>query len=110
MTDVQFIKHRLPADHGFTDNEIEEELAETYNLDNKFLALASLLERLASSDRYQSESIGNYSHSGPLLMERAAYWRGQANTPSTADDQIKFIKATGLDFMPTVLYFGTELG
>ncbi len=108
MSDLDFIKNRLPADHGFTEPDIAAEYAANDN--NKFLTLGALFDRLAAGSNYKSESIGNYSYNDPLYQHKADYWRGQSNDPGTADDRITFVKATGLDFVTTSYSSGTELG
>lgn len=108
--DLDFIKNRLPSDHGFIDSDITSELVANDN--NKYYTLAALYERLAANDRYASESIGNHSYSNPLLMDRAAFWRNYTpiNATGVTGSTITFVPATGLAFTNVPLSFGTELG
>lgn len=108
MSDLDWIKNRLPANHGFTDPEITAELNDNGGI--RTLALAALFERLSRNDRYLSESIGDYSYNTSLLLDKAAYWRNHSDTSTPQPTQISFIPATGLDFMTTNTSLGTELG
>lgn len=86
MDKETWIADRLPTGHGFSSDKITEVLADPEGADGvKELALADLLEQLASQDRYKTVSIGNTSYSDPILMERARIWRGRAPIVATAD-------------------------
>lgn len=79
MDDITWITNRLPEGHGFTSGYVQQVLNDEAGADGvRELALADLLEELASQDRYNTVSIGGTSYSNPLLMERAKIWRSRA--------------------------------
>lgn len=108
---LKFIKDRLPADHGFTDPDIEGEYEAAS--ESKYEALALLWERLAASDKYGSVSVGSMSYSNPLMIERARYWRSQGadiEDGTAGNSSITFIPATGIPLLESASGFGEELG
>lgn len=100
MDTLAWVSNRLPEDHGFSPEYIQAVLDDPDGANGvKELAVAELLEELASQDRYRTVSIGNTSHSDPLLMERAQIWRSRApvsDIPSgTGPGSISFIPILG---------------
>lgn len=99
-TPAQWIKDRLPSNAIFSDDRTVD-VAITDALEDsgqvKELALADLLEQLASNDLYETYKEGDVTWSKPLLEAKAVYWRGLVEA---GDSLISFVPAT---YHPTAL-------
>lgn len=71
---LTIVRNRTTDDiEELSDDKINEFLEQ--HADNVDLATAEALEYMARTDRYNSESRGNVSTSGPTLMAKAAIYR-----------------------------------
>lgn len=100
MSDEDWIKLQLPAGASFTKNGVTLTVAQavtaalTDNDDNRFLAVADLLDMLAADEGRKTETIGPYSRSTEAnLIKRAAYFRSMAGAVDTTTE---FGEATGI--------------
>lgn len=88
-TAANWIKQRLPSDASFTKNGVTLTVdqavtaALTDNSDNKYDALADLLETLDAEFKAKRERVGTGEVEDPLLLDRAMYWRQFGVTRST---------------------------
>jgi hypothetical protein len=79
--DIQWVKLRLPLNASFNRNGVEVSLDEivAQALDehlDRSEALADLLDILAADEKYDAETICDYSYSGHRLGRKAEKLRG----------------------------------
>lgn len=94
-TVTEWVTRRLPGDATFGARDVATAVAQALvdNKDVQELALADLLEELASDDRYGSYTEGGVSWSKPTLRETADYWRGRVGT-KPAGSRFTNVRAT----------------
>src|SRR5687768_10254544 len=83
-TNEDWIALRLPPGASFTRNGVTLTVSDAIyaaledNDDDKYLALADLLEILLGAMEYESETIGDYTYRKSSLTTSIAFWRNRS--------------------------------